>query len=455
MSKKLLVFCTVMALAIPCYAEVQNVKVSGDLLFQGIGRNGFTLTKDSKYKVSGLTSTVRLRVDADLTENVAATIRLLNERNWGAIDSYPYDEVVDYNSEDTNVSLDLAYVTLKEMLYAPLTLTIGRQELRFGNALIIGDPDTNMLAVEETSVPYDLSARKAFDAVRATLNYDPLVLDLVYAKINEGGIWWSPTRRRERDDVDLYGLNARYDLKDLGVTGSAELYYFARYDREPVYAGTVYKKDTCHTVGGLLSGQILENLTGSLEYAYQFGTQQVNPLTGTEINAKRRAWAAQGGLNYVFPVDMSPALGVVYTYLSGDKDQDGGKYKNWDPMFEDQVLNAIPNALFSNSNAQVINVKGSLKPAEDITLSLVYGYYRLNEAIGTAGLDSPYASASAGYTMTGKKDFGNAVDLTATYDYTEDVQFGLNTGWFLPGKAFDKANREDAFQLIGSMKVTF
>jgi len=54
-----------------------------------------------------------------------------------------------------------------------------------------------------------------------------------------------------------------------------------------------------------------------------------------------------------------------------------------------------------------------------------------------------------------KKGFGHAVDVTATYDYTEDVQFGLTFGYFNPGKAFMSNNQESASQLVGSMKVTF
>jgi len=49
---------------------------------------------------------------------------------------------------------------------------------------------------------------------------------------------------------------------------------------------------------------------------------------------------------------------------------------------------------------------------------------------------------------------GNEVDLGVTYDYTEDVQFTLSGGAFMPGASFNE-NKETAKQLIGSMKVTF
>ncbi len=57
--------------------------------------------------------------------------------------------------------------------------------------------------------------------------------------------------------------------------------------------------------------------------------------------------------------------------------------------------------------------------------------------------------------MTNKKSLGNALDITATYDYTEDVQFGLTAGMFACGKAFASSNDRTATQVIGSMKVSF
>jgi len=488
MSKRLilvLALAFVVGIAVCAYAEVQNVKVSGDILLRGISRSNFSLNKSAytytysdvgdytwvegddgyyyyvydpeleytetvtiprKYKVSGLTSTARVRVDADLTDTVSTTVRLLNERSWGLEES-------SYHGGNADVSIDLAYVTLKEFLYSPLTLTLGRQELRFGNALIIGDPDTNLLA-NESWVPYDLSARKAFDAMRATLNYDPLVIDLIYAKIDEQDWAWWDTNGVEKNDTDLYGMNAAYNLKDLGITGKAELYFFSRVNRLPVYYSYLTKKDICNTIGMLVSGKIVDNLSGSLEYAYQFGNTAYGwDGINSRANLKRRAFALQAILNYAFQTKYNPNLTVAYTYLSGDKKSD--KTDNyWDPMFTDQTGNNIVSALFPATDNQSINVIGSIKPKEDLTLSANYGYYRLAQKLSY--LYGPYAS-SMPYIMTDKKTLGSALDITATYDYTEDVQLGLTFGYFNPGNAFDKSYgyKQNATQLIGSMKVTF
>lgn len=433
-----LALALMVGMACASYAEVQDVKVGGDLAVKGIARNNFDLSNGSAGDkrdddASFLLSQARVRIDANLTDNVSATVRLLNERVWGVEDT-----------ANTEIDVDLAYVVLKEFLYAnsPVTLTVGRQELSFGNGLIIGDVDTNRDSVLAPSYAYDLSLRKAFDAIRATLNYDPLVVDLVFAKVDEG------SDLVRNDDTDLYGVNARYALSD---KQSAELYYFSKVD------SSKDKTDKVNVIGGMLSGELIDRVTGSLEYAYQFGKKRDSDISGI-INAKRRAWALQAMLNYSLPVaeKLLPNLGLSYTYLSGDKDLDGGKYKAWDPMFENQTPNSITNALFSNTNVQVVTVSGSIKPVEDLTLKAVYGMYRLAQKIDPAagGISGPY-SPSTGYATTSKKCLGNALDLIATYDYTEDVQLGLSLGWFKPGKAFTKDYRHDATEVIGSMKVSF
>ena len=487
MSKRLILILAlafVVGLSFTVYAEVQNVKVSGDILLRAITRADFTLVKEDdgwggRYKASGLTSQVRLRVDADLTDNVSTTVRLINERSWG--EGLTLNEPYGYMEDgmpsglelqligsiyDHPIDIDLAYVTLKEFLYSPLTLTLGRQELRFGNGLIIGDVDTNLMA-SNFGVPFDLSLRKSFDAIRATLDYNPWIIDLVYSKINENDIWWLQNvvmGETEHNDADLIGINASWDMKALGITGKTDLYFWRRSNKL-LWADTngSLKNDVVNTIGFLTSGKILKNLTGSLEMAWQFGRVPLD-LTGlNDANSKRRAMAIQAMVNYAFEKKGSPTLGLCYTYLSGDN-KDDNKYKFWDPMFEDQTPNNIVNAILPNTGVMAINLLGGIKPKEDIALAMNFGYYMTAAKLhDDYGIPSPYGADSFlihdfGESHSGhSRTIGYALDLTGTYDYTEDVQFGLTWGMFKPGKAFDREEgfKQTATQLIGSMKVTF
>ncbi|MFA5349698.1 MAG: alginate export family protein [Candidatus Omnitrophota bacterium] len=446
MSKRLI---AVLALALvaglafsPAYAEVQNVKVSGDIIASGVARNSFNLTNGSagdknNIKQSFIMSQLRVRIDADLTDNVMATVRLINERVWNG----QYDNSSSGNSD---IDLDLAYVTLKEFLYSPLTLTIGRQEIKFGNGLIIG----NAGGVNDVAnIPNDLSERKSFDALRATLNYDPLVVDLIYAKVKE-------TDTSRKNTINLTGINATYTLNSK-VNVSA--YFFNKRDNnDGTTSGSKGKADQVNTIGALISSSPIENLTASVEAAMQFGKND----NGTDAS-RHDAWALQAMADYTFAkVKMTPKIGASYTYLSGGETSNS-RNEGWDSMFYDQALNNITYALLPFSNMSVINLRASAKPVEDVTLSANYGYYDRAKSDSSSTLTSPASydgSSSHSYLsnvpLSGKSHLGDALDITAIYDYTEDVQLGLTGGLFIPGKAFAN-ERRNATQIIGSMKVTF
>ena len=447
MSKRLILVLTllfVVGTTFAAFAEVQNVKVSGDIALYGIARNNFDLGEPDPYNLGNNTkernrlfgTQTRLRVDADLTDNVIATVRLINERAWNTEDN-----------SSTDIDLDLAYVTLKEFLYSPLSLTLGRQEIRFGNQLIIGNSN-NYNASVLNGFPADLSVRNAFDAIRATLNYDPLVVDFVYSKIkHKNASADDTTGYNTSSDADLFGVNASYDVsKKLNV----QAYIWDKRSKAENDSGTPAvnssKKDNVYTLGALITAKPITDLKLSLEGAWQFGYDRV--LSSTNTSDKRKAYALQAMADYTFSkVKFTPSIGASYTYLSGPK---GGKYSGWDPMYYNQVLGNIAYAILPFSNMQAIGVRGSVKPADDVTLTGSVTNFTLVKEVSS--YTSLYNNATI-YTTT-KKNLGNEFDLTATYDYTEDVQLGLTWGYLACGNAIADS-RGNASQVIGSMKVTF
>jgi len=437
-----LVSAFVIATAFNAYAEVQNLKVSGDVTASGISRN-LTLgapAGGAKAVENSIASFARVRFDTDLTDNVVATVRLLNERYWGN-----ETQNVGTSGVNSDISLDLAFVTLKEFLFSPMSLTVGRQELRFGNAMVIGDVDTNNMA--STASPFggaggennaDLSLRKAFDAIRVSMDYSPVKLDFIGAKVTEG-------TRTANDDVSLFGANLGYAANDNLLL---EGYWFDKYTAKAANNTTSKKNDTINTFGARGAAKISDNLSYQLEAAYQLGTK-----ANTTNSSRRRGLGIETALTLGAPsVKYTPSMSLLYAYFSGNK----GSNKNntaWDPMFEDQKFGDITNAQFPQSNAHIAGIVGNLKPMEDVSLSAEYymfwwdKVYAKNQVIASVRGNS--------LTMTQKKFAGSELDIKANYDYTEDVQFSLLGGLFVPGAAFDKANDRTASEVIGSMKVSF
>lgn len=477
MSKRLilvLAFLFVVGIAFSAYAEVQNVKVSGDLTVLGAVRNLSLLGPKGNNDTSFIASIARVKVDADLTDNVMATVRLLNERYWGTEREY----TVDAEDANTLLVLDLAYATMKEFLYSPLTIMVGRQELHYGSEMIVGDPDTNnavttssAFALGEGGDP-DLTARKAFDAIRAVLNYDPLVIDAVFSKLNSNA-----THNIGNDDERLFGITATYALdKKTNLEG----YWFQKQTGKKAATGTtasatlVKKTDEINAIGGRVVRQVKQNLTASLEAAYQFGKRARTSDDSTSLSGggtsnavgsvTRKAWALEAGATYAVPkCKMTPTLTALYAYFSGDHENnlvnpDNGAWRGWDPMYENQKYGDISNAVFAQTNAHILGGIATVKPMDDVTLKGEYYAYWWAKAYPSNS--SATTARNTSLTFTGRRFVGQEIDLTAMYDYTEDVQFSLMGAMFVSGASIakevsNKYQNKIATDVIGSMKVTF
>lgn len=430
MSKRLiLMFALVLGIgliATAAYAEVQSIKVSGDLTTIALNRVGFNMCDISAQDDTGVIAMTRVRFDADLTDGVGVTVRLLDERDW---------EFAQEAASSSDIDLDLAYVTLNEFLYSPLTLMVGRQELRLGSGLIIGDPDTNQTdnAVAAMGLPAgtrDLSLRKAFDGMVGILDYDPIVITLGYLKDTEAST--NGTWADERDDVTVYLANLAYDFQD-DMSTSAELYYV--YQDNQTNAPGENDVDDARNLGVRVVSTPLDALTATAEYCYQ----TVN--RGASMTGQANDKAVLVSLAYDLEDDLwIDTIGVDYTRLGED----------WAVMYEDQTPADIANAAFSNTNMEIIGVTATAKPREDLTVRLRFANFQL--------LKNDNNIAETNYSFREdigrSKDLGNEVDLHIVYDYTEDVQLGLSLAYFDPDNYFQSPTSE-ATQILGSMKVSF
>lgn len=467
MSRILTLICILAVAAlvcVPAFAEVQNVKVSGDITVRALGRANYDLDNNdgsaaaptpNDNKDAYFMQSVGLNVDADLTDNVSTAVRLVNQRNW------------DNNSSGAatfDADVDTAYVTLKEMIYAPLTLTIGRQDLWFGRGLIVGSllPAADATQASQSDFNGSISADEysettAFDAIKATLDLAPWKLDLLYSKIDENNV-------SAMDDVTLVGANLGYKFDVYNA--EAETYYFGK-DDESQPSGN-QNQVIVNTYGLRGSLEPITNLTLGAEGAIQRGRYADINVNGRSI----KAWAVDAFGKYNFAdVTWKPALGIEWLMLSGEDDPGSaatttGKWTGWDAMYRgkfDTAIRDFQNYLYATrartagvartvwdqdsgmSNQNSLLITGSVVPAEDVTVKGTYAHFWLNE--------KPINSNRG--ALTTSDEIGDELDLLLTYDYTEDVSFGLLTGWFFPGRLFPTGQDDTAADVVGSMKVVF
>jgi len=424
-------------MAVPAMASVQNVKVSGDIESTYLVRENFDLAGSSQNVF--LTQT-RLRIDADLTDKVMATIAMINERDWGNSSQ---------TTTGTDIDLNLAYVTMKEMLYSPLTVTVGRQEFAFGNSFVIDSAGTNNSAPADSglaSIAGDLTKQTAQDAIRLTFDYDPLTIDLLYAAIDQRTV----TGLKKSDNTDLFGINAAYQFNDEN-NSMVEGYFWVKNEK----GNEVYMPG----VRGSMNVTDMWNLQA--EFAVQMGTISFADTVGNS-QYDRRAYALQLLSNYVLPFEKTkeyrPVFGTSYTMFSGDKTWNTASagdsdYTGWDPMYENQAGGKIINALFKASDIQCLGATLDFVPVQDVAANLYYDYLWLDKETSFALVQPTGGTASP--SLEGEEtQLGQEVGMVLTYNYTEDVQLGARAGWFFPGDVF--ANKaETASQILLNAKVAF
>lgn len=475
--KKVLATLAVLAIvASPAFAAVQNVKVSGDIDTTYVNRNHFGLGKEKHLnhdietglvKQSDILTQTRLRVDADLSDNVSTTVGLINERAWDAENNASENSTSGTNADqNTNVQLYLANVTLREFLYSPLTLTVGRQILSFGNGLILGDGGVNNLATGNlTTVAADLTKRSTYDAVRATLDYKPLTLDLAFVR-NSSNATNGGALSNASDNDDVYVLNANYQLGDAANT-VVEAYTFTR--RNTTTFNSNNRGDTTYVPGLRVSTNPVKGLNVGAEVAGQLGNITTNS-SGAKDTARRQALATQFTGSYELPAleQYKPVAFGSYTYVSGDKNRDlastndpqrsGETYSAWDPLFETQGSGTIYNTLFDLTNMHILSAGVSAKPLEDVTAKATWSGLYADKKYGSLNaltFRQPDGSSTSNVVTTGRKAMGNEYDLAVDYAYTEDVLFGVNLGWFVPGTTFDGKNDTTASQALAHVLVNF
>ncbi len=520
---KLLRIICVLALALSvttgAYAATQSIKLSGDIAIRGFARGDYDLNahyeepdipqqpgafERQQNPLQGtddwqtwFMSTAEIQLDADLTDNVSGTVRLFNQRDWdvrtknaaGADPAVTYDATYqstdpvpdsDYpNLREFNVGVDLAYIELKEFLYSPLTLKIGRQDLWFGKGFIVG---ANMRDYNNLINADEYTCMRSFDAIRATFDYDPWTVDAVAAMIWENEIG-------SKDDETLLGVNVGY-LFD-SFNGEAEAYWFNKTDKGSVLPRNVKQHNYVHTVGARGSADPLEFLTVAAEGAYQFGH-----FVGFRDQLHKRgrsAWAVDGSVECRYLKDIipwKPVLGAEYILYSGDRGyapdrRSSETYTGWDSMYRGKFdtayreyvgrynfthmgwlvgrtlpyRNYIDNQVDdSRNNQHQVLLYGNIMPTESITVDGKLGFFwqQYNREIEGILLE-PNGFIEGGVRNMEKRSpfLGTEFDLGVTWDYTEDVAFGFLAAWFFPGNFYYDQSDTTATDIVGTVKLSF
>ena len=471
------VFALALAFSASAFAETQTVKVSGSVDAKYIYKENFDLrdgneaalvpvtgtvpgtpgagssVTDSGDSADWFMSTVQVEIAADLTDNVSVVINLFNQRDWNSnqYNGGTTGASVANAANEFDLGVDLAYVTLKEAFYAPLTLTLGRQDIEFGRGLILGnfqvqDPQGSIIADE-------FSAVTSFDAARSTLDFEPWTLDFVWANTAQGDA-------NDSDSRDLYWLNVNYMFSEYNAVWEA--YLGADLDKATadnaaaVSDGVHDRQNNTYVVGTRGQFDPVSNMTLGGELAYQWGDSAAS-ATAAQFGLDREAWLFNIFGEYRWADHAyKPYVGLEYVLMSGDDASSNGVNEGWNGLFRSPTYGVIheyletyyQTALIGDGNAtnnlETFFISGGFAPMEDLKIDGKFYWFWLNEDI---------INTTHGGSQAIGGDLGTELDVNVTYDYTEDVTFSLGLAWFFTGDVYDSALTSNVAGATGQGEV--
>jgi hypothetical protein len=460
-------------LASQTYADVQNIRLSGDIRIRGYflddaGANEYT--DQAKANTSFISQRTRVSVEADLEDHVLVVVTLKAEGLWGAdnssVSSSGAGKQFDpdtglYSGNRINRRWDLgvteAYVQLNEVFYTPATLKIGRQYLNYGHGLILSSAEQE----------YN------YDAGRLVLDYYPLTIDLVAAELVNNQAF-SPTPNKIADQgngellggaLDLLFLNARYELTD-SIIKNVEAYFGWVAQGSSGAAGFMSSRvppsifgASPWIIGARTDLQPADGFQVWLEAAYEGGAGgDTILLSGDSLDKSISAYILNIGGRYTMKnTQWTPALNANYIWASGGGKSASGDFRPWLDYADGYNGYLFGPAL---SNIHIFNLGASVKPYENTTLSL-QGYYYMradhDTGVGVSPSNINVDFGGLAFAAQGaSRGLGWEIDSILGYDYSKDVRVQLVYGAFIPDGAFNKGNADaTAHEVRGELNVKF
>lgn len=332
-----------------------------------------------------VTHRARLGLTFEQTSGLEVTMRVQDVRIWGE----ESDTLNDFSADGFDVHEAYARIPAADWL----ELVVGRQEIVLDDQRLVG------------SVAWSQRGR-SFDALRGTLTFDPLTIDLFYAKVREAESYVDGNvADGVVDDIDFGGLHTSVRVaKGHAVSGL----YLINANHGFNEQGDEHLRHT--------TGLFAEGGAGGFSYEaegyYQFGRM---------AEAQIAAFMGAARVGYRLDVPGKPVAIAWGEYLSGDGTPEGA----FDTLYatnhkfygEMDFFLAIPA---NTAQLGLADVGGGLGASATDALTLHADFHHFRSAEAAAG---------------GARAFGNEVDFKVQWAAMENVAVRALYGLFLPGDA--------------------
>jgi hypothetical protein len=365
---------------------IKQITIGGQARFRAEYRDptSYLNTLPSKEDDDIYLSRLRLNLKFSVNDDIDVFIQPQDQRIFG-------DEA-SVLSDETNLDLHQGYAEIRRLGIDEVSVSIGRQELSYGDQRLVSPLDWSNIA-------------RAWDGVKVRYAPGPVWIEGFATVIKEGAA--------AEDDQDFYGLYFSYvDLKD----HEFDLYVFGRelndnlQPSETVVALVNDRRDW--TPGARFKGKM-----AGFDYTGEGMLQR-----GTVGEDDIKAWAAAATLGYTLDINWKPRLGLEYTHASGDPDPTDGDIETFDPLFPFGHFYQGFADVFAFKNGRDIVVNLRVAPTDTLTVYLDVHTFRLDEEV-----DAWYNFAGAAIrkdaTGNAGDEIGNELDLHARLSVGKNIKF--------------------------------
>jgi hypothetical protein len=453
------------------YAEVQHVRLSGELRLRAYWTKNLTDLYDANpigFNDSDtyIAQRTRVTVESDVDDNIMVVVTLQARNVWGGDSAEPTGFFNGGNSLGAQpgsiVHLVEAFVRFQEAFWSPLTVTLGRQGLHFGNGLIFSGNDREYR--------YD-AARFEWDQADNGFKVDFVFAKLVSRTSGAGPGTPGAGAFNFRRDADVYFLNVRWEPKDIKFIQNMEAYIgyqAARYGTPGFGAFDAY----IWTLGfrgdatPLPDNDKAKSWKIWWELAVQSGTEGA-------FADNKNGWLLDVGTSYVLEnMEWKPVIWAGYTVATGHRLVEGPGNRDFVPWFDYNTRGGfMMSPILANIQIWAFGAMASPNDKWAFAAS-AYRYIQDRADFGTGnagpfgygGHGNPFVDNGgiAAVTNGSARSLGWEFNLSAGYKYSKDVSTSFSFGYFSPGSAYRGAgfvpaglDADEAFEFRGEITVNF
>lgn len=333
------------------FSEDFRLKLGGDLRARYEGFNRDVIFVDGTAPAGPAIEYLRVRTRVwgrlEMPEGISLNVRFVNRVH--KVSSHmgdPNDNDAATWEFPDEVVLDLLNVHFADLFGSDFSLTLGRQELGFGNGMLLSE-----------GTPYDQGRTVYHDG--AVLRYqtetDTVTVFSFYNEWKDRLVFINDQNRRLRSgDIFTFGT---YWTHRIDAKLNVDLYYMFN-DVDDDFPDS---RESCernhpvdtnlslHTVGGRVFGRLNDNYDYSVELARQGGRNNEG--------ARNQGMMLDARLRYHLPPEtmFKPTVGLELLSLTGDK-SDTRKSEGWNslmmecPLWREELLTIMNNGVWTNLN---------------------------------------------------------------------------------------------------------